>query len=293
MIFPKNFGEFKLWLLRQLPMWDYVCPKCESHLEEGQHVCHVCAELVKVPIRVPPRVLKDRKALDEYVHRNIMPWLSPSEYAYLAQYFTEIFSDGFESGNFSAWTGTLGTPTVQGTYVHHGSYAMQITAPDYHAYKTITAATSLYTRLYFRLATVPTGTDQIYVLWFGAGTTWVVGVKILAATLTLRHYYDASHAHDYSKTWATGTWYCLELYWLDAASGHMSVWLDGSLVIDLSEATSTAPSITTVTAGDRYGVGTYTTQIDCVVVADAYIGPEAAGGLSIPVAMRTYRNMRI
>jgi len=54
---------------------------------------------------------------------------------------TELFSNGFEEGNFNAWSGTSGAPTVQDAIKHHGTYAEQASnagsgATDY-AYKTV------------------------------------------------------------------------------------------------------------------------------------------------------------
>ncbi|MEM2995645.1 MAG: hypothetical protein QXI91_06520, partial [Candidatus Bathyarchaeia archaeon] len=37
--------------------------------------------------------------------------------------YATIFSDGFESGDFSAWTGTVGSPTIVSSPTHHGAYA--------------------------------------------------------------------------------------------------------------------------------------------------------------------------
>ncbi|MFN3329236.1 MAG: hypothetical protein ACK40U_10400, partial [Fervidobacterium pennivorans] len=49
----------------------------------------------------------------------ILPFVNPV-------FATEIFSDGFESGDFSAWTGTAqssGTVTVVTENPHHGTYS--------------------------------------------------------------------------------------------------------------------------------------------------------------------------
>ena len=46
---------------------------------------------------------------------------------------TFIFSDGFESGDFSAWTGTDPTPEVQDTVKHCGTYSMRVDAGNEYA----------------------------------------------------------------------------------------------------------------------------------------------------------------
>jgi hypothetical protein len=58
---------------------------------------------------------------------------------------TQIFADGFESGDFSAWTGTSGSPTVQNTTKHHGTYGCTFDAPEC-AYKTFSVMQIVYFR---------------------------------------------------------------------------------------------------------------------------------------------------
>jgi DNA-directed RNA polymerase subunit RPC12/RpoP len=84
---------FILRMLKQLPLFDYICPKCKREVKEKSHKCPYCGENYGVPLRVPPKVLKDPKALEEYVHKHILPKISASQRAYLTQFFTIIFSD--------------------------------------------------------------------------------------------------------------------------------------------------------------------------------------------------------
>ena len=66
---------------------------------------------------------------------------------------TPIFSDGFESGNLSAWT-TSGGLTVQSALVHSGSFAAQgnTTNGATYAKKLLpTTYSNGYARIYFNL----------------------------------------------------------------------------------------------------------------------------------------------
>ena len=84
------------------------------------------------------------------------------EYAYNYTISVKPFQDGFESGNFIAWTGTtltLGeTASATNTQAHHGVYSGSFTSDGGGGneaaciYKTITPSTELYSRGYFYVA---------------------------------------------------------------------------------------------------------------------------------------------
>ncbi|HEX68708.1 MAG TPA: hypothetical protein ENG10_00220, partial [Candidatus Bathyarchaeota archaeon] len=119
------------FLFRLLPLWSYICPRCRREVKCNSHKCPYCGEKYGKPLKVPPRFLKNQKALEEYVHKYIFPRISAKQREYLAQFFTTLFEDGFESGDFSAWTDTYteGSPTVSvvSNPVHQGSYAEKAT----------------------------------------------------------------------------------------------------------------------------------------------------------------------
>jgi len=308
---PKNYDEFKFWLLSQLPMWDYICPKCNQTIDRQIRLCPYCHEIIAVAVRVPPKVLKNKKALSEYIHKNIMPFLKPCELAYIARYFTIIFQDGFESGNFNAWDGFTGGPnhatdwSVQGTIIHDGSYAAMCTrnaADRWGGYYSLLGGgyfTELYFRIYFRFDTwinVNTSMTFQYITSkppvldiIGAGIRNIGGVRYL----WVRRYYPADQSFQYAFNWQLNRWYCVELHFKkNATQGEYHVWIDGILYhSETGLNTSGAPDagrasfVQSVSVFASYPAHSY---LDCCIVADTYIGPEVkfAGGASIVPAAK-------
>jgi hypothetical protein len=213
---------------------------------------------------------------------------------------TTIFSDGFESNNFNAWTGTdyesPSSQSVQSTTVYDGTYAASfVGAAGWHptyAYKTITSATTLYTRIYYRTNQLPdsdtnwqvilqhTQTGQDFVVGYGAlvelynnaGTVvWAIKTKdddgTIVTTLS-------------SVTPTVNTWCCVELYTFagTGANGEVHLFVnDAEIASKTGMNTDVYFAITSVRVGSTvYAGSTATHIIDCVVVADAYIGPISA-----------------
>jgi hypothetical protein len=280
-----------VWLLRLLPMWDYICPKCKKEVKKNSHKCLHCGEQYGQPVRVPPKVLKDSKALDYYVHKHVFPRISKSQREYIAQFFTEIFSDGFESGDFSAWTGdysgTGDDPTITSTDVHSGSYAAEFDVPAWcHSYvwKDISSGyNTVFARWYQRFEEVP-DSDGEYFRTFrlkdaSAVTVCTMQLQNISGTMQLRLTKDYPSGNtDVSYTFSTNTWYCFEVkFTRDSSDGEYSVWINGSSVIsDTGLDTSSAGQPSRFIFGRAsYGSIATVTQVDDVVIADAYIGSES------------------
>jgi len=212
---------------------------------------------------------------------------------------TTIFSDGFESGDFSAWTGTAysGTaPTVVTDYVHHGTYSMKASFTkdtEYGvAYKTVTSAKEYYMRSYVRLsATPPSNTGATIMPYLKDQTNNIilgrVTVKNNAGTLQVgAAYYNNGVKTSYyvNQSFSAGTWYCVELRVVcGSGTGIVQVWWDGTKIIDVQNLNNNY-NIERAYVGvgafsDDYPTTAWSLDVrhDCVVVADTYIGPEAAG----------------
>lgn len=190
----------------------------------------------------------------------------------------EIFSDGFESGNFSAWTGTNGSPSIVKSPVHHGSYAAQADAAYEYWYKTFSGQTVVYVRFYFRLSAL------IYFEIFKVRTSTAnIGTLNIDTDGSIRYIYKNGAADQYLPSYSgypaklrTNTWYCLEIkHTINGTNGEVAFWLNGTLCASANgKDTDNYGNITEILLGRYYGSGTCIATFDCVVVANAYIGPE-------------------
>ncbi|MEM2367468.1 MAG: hypothetical protein QXQ50_04455 [Candidatus Bathyarchaeia archaeon] len=213
---------------------------------------------------------------------------------YLQQNFDidpTIFQDGFESGDFSAWTGTVvssgQTLEVQTSIKHHGTYGMhaQCTADstNAYAYKGLSDANPLFFRAYVRFANFSQQNYNVMQLKNTDGSRiWRLRVYNTGA-LNLERWYPSYASWSVGFTASLDTWYCIEVKFLkDASAGEYRIWIDGvektgATGLDTSGAGTIGRVEFGVISTFVTGVGTQEMYGDCVVVADTYIGPEAEG----------------
>lgn len=282
------------FLLRFLPIWSYICPRCKRKVKRNSNRCPHCGEIYEKPLKIPPMFLKNKEMLEKYVHKHIFPRISAKQREYLAQFFTELFSDGFESGDFSAWDGTKtsGNSTINVSSVesHHGSYSVKINfdafADDCCAYKSLGQTYNvIHARIYLKITSFNGYLSSRYlgVLEIWEGAIPFAGVALTGNRALKLFYRDGATL--YSKTSTTildlNNWYCIELE-VDKNEGIYRVYLDGSEVTDLTASATPSYAANKVSIGkDAWGLGTAdeteaTIYIDCVVVADTYVGTEAS-----------------
>ncbi|MEM2147952.1 MAG: hypothetical protein QXJ94_05045 [Candidatus Bathyarchaeia archaeon] len=269
------------WLVRLLPMWDYICPRCRREVKPNSHKCPFCGEQFPFPLKVPPKYLQNKEALERYVHEKIFPKVSAWQREYLAQYFTVIFQDGFESGDFSAWTGTKVysgcSLTVVTEQAHHGSRSAKAVSTsgniDYPAccYKTFTAQTTLFARAYVRWASFPSSNNRDQVLETYEGATF--GVINDAGTMKWSLWYKTGTSSWYEKRVASptpqlNTWYCLEIKAVKGTSGEVRWYLNGTEIANATGINTSQHPNNEVDAGLTYSQSAHTVYLDCVVIAD-------------------------
>jgi hypothetical protein len=281
------------WLLKLLPLFDYICPKCKREVKQESHKCPYCGENYGVPLRVPPKCLQSKEELERYVHEKIFPKVSAWQREYLAQYFTTIFSDGFESGDFSAWTSidlSGGTATVQNIIKHHGTYAgkweLGTSTSAWVDVKKVFAASysTTYMRIYYYFSnSIPDANALVWILRSQkAGVAWVSGVYIKNVSGELRWgvmNIAGGVSYDSTTRVALNTWYCVELKTVVSTSaGELRLYIDGTEILTQTGLNTGSDLIDAIVVGSTkenwstaQGFVGYT---DCVVVADTYIGPE-------------------
>lgn len=278
-------------------MWEYICPKCRKSVKQSTHQCPHCGEKFPSTIRVPPFFLKDPKKLEAYVHKHVFPRISEFERNYLTKYFTVLFSDGWETAqDFTTnWTGSISaTCSVETNNPHHGIYNAKFahSGGGYPAaYKTLgTSHAELYVRGYQKLSALPTnnlGADTFGIVNKNLNTDFgIVTVFNNAGTMSWRCAYrdvDGRQITFVAATINADQWYCIEIYLKCGSSdGVFTVWIDGVQILNVTGIHSLVPTVDTIEVGDDYygfsNTFNHDIFIDCVVVGDGYIGPEAPAG---------------
>jgi hypothetical protein len=217
-----------------------------------------------------------------------------------------IFEDGFESGDFSAWSGTTmvsgETATVGYASGHHGNYGASFTSNGGKferscSYEKISESNELYARGYFYVSEsgINVSGDSLYFIMFlngsngkdanlaYAGWSRKGGVDSTQWCLTVRNGTRYIDVHSPSPVCITGQWYCVELHWKnDPLVGLAEMWVDGVLVCS-SRGLDTAAYGGADTC--RFGLaeingGKTVVSLDCVEINTVYIGPESTHTLS-------------
>ena len=223
-----------------------------------------------------------------------------------------LFSDGFESNDFTAWTATTtgggSTLAVESNNPHSGTYnaigAALLDANDYvTARKTVGGdLTEMYIRTYLKFNQLPTN-----------GHFLDIGVSHQSATSALSWSGIANVADEYfwtidlkdSDSWtlyseavasdpSINTYYCVELYSkIHATTGASTLWVDGVQKVAVTGKDTDNPDDPIFTEAK---VGAYvndteaspfTAYFDDCVVDVSYIGLAR----SIPVMMHHYNRI--
>lgn len=214
-------------------------------------------------------------------------------------YATIYFSDGFESGNFSAWTGTFGTGTREAIAgaAHSGSYGAHHSVTSGNIFVTtltLSGYSTLFTRAYVKFLSFPaSGYYNFVLLHYGSGQGQTdIGVKNDSGTAKFVFtYYNGSQNTVLlaSPLPALNTWYCLTIKTVVSATvGESRGWINGVEkftetnlnnnavgnvgVLNIGIASNSAAGDTCSGAMDDY--------IDDVVLSDSYlapVGPSVAG----------------
>jgi hypothetical protein len=288
------------WLLRLLPMFEYICPRCKREVKANSHECPHCGEKYPSPLKIPPTFLKDPKKLEVYVHEYVFPRISKFERNYLTQFFTTFLTSGWENsggtdvtdgGLWTAYLDGLGsTESVVSSPVHSGQYALHVHAVTSGGYGGVRYTFSVnqataYTRAYVYIESgLPNFNDG----YCAIGSTWYDGNNQLSPVIHMplgggnlqwglytvsggvtTWYWEASASNP-----TTGQWYCME-WTRDVANQIVGLWVDG-----VSKVYQTGLSMSNNNHGTNVDVDfvsnlgpAVTADFDDAVIADGYIGP--------------------
>jgi hypothetical protein len=203
-----------------------------------------------------------------------------------------VFSNGFEEGDFSAWSGTDGTPTIVESPTHHGRYAMKLNAIPEYARIAVPDNDTLHVKCSFRLTEIPTAEDPLGLLDVGSAF-WAIISYVQVIDDAIGYACQFPGRGDWIPVeWQINQWYTFELKsYRHATEGELRFWFDG---VDVSSWTDLD---TSGIPDDGYYVmfgsrgapeATYTTYIDCCAVDNAFIGIEE---YVMPSMMNHYRRI--
>lgn len=206
---------------------------------------------------------------------------------------TVFFEDGFESGDFSAWTGTrnYGTafsPSVQSTISHHGTYAANLTKTVGNGgseMRYIHTESLYYIRFYAYITALPSVSgDALTLVDLGGGTR---RFYIYNDAGTIKYCFLAeATTYTFTETPAINTWICFEVaYKVDATTGFAFLAVNDVVKINETDINTGVTGIDVVSlCCGSWGLGAEvatTIYYDCVVVSDSYIGTEVTNRLRL------------
>jgi len=193
---------------------------------------------------------------------------------FLPLQITAFFTDSFESGDFSAWSGVHGSPEVVSERASHGDYSVKFSPSAYQyqdCYVEFPSLTTVYAR-HYRFLTTFSGTRWVFE--YTQTNPWLVFFHLYIGPDTLRAELPETD-YDYSYSFQSNTWYSFEVKLVvnTPTNGELRVWLDGTEVITQIELNLSSVSyVNRATFGQFHNVISY---VDNVAIADA--GPIGTG----------------
>jgi chitodextrinase len=184
---------------------------------------------------------------------------------------TPVFSDGFESGDLSQWTGSSGM-TVQQQVKYAGSWAARATttgSPGY-AYKRLSTPLN---ELYYdgRFDVITQGSPNVSLVRFRTANVAPILTIMRRANNRLAYYNELTGQTSIGPTVTAGVWHELEVHVLiNGSASLIEVWLDGQRISALSKTDSLgATPVGRVYVGDPATGRTFDVAYDEEVVSSA------------------------
>ena len=188
-----------------------------------------------------------------------------------------VFTDGFESGDLSAWNASGGL-VVEGSTVNSGAHAAEGNTTNGATYAKATLPSTYadaYARVWFNIVGQ---TSQVNLLRLRDSTGASIGWVYVDTTGLLGFHNDATGINTLSGVSPSPGWHALELHIkIDPAAGVVEVWIDNSLVADLSGSnlnTGSSPA-GAMQIGETQSGRTYDVVFDDAAFGTSRLGPEA------------------
>jgi hypothetical protein len=199
----------------------------------------------------------------------------------------QIFGDGFESGTLltsdapaGMWDAKTGAPTVSTTQKHHGTYSVLFDSDASLSKNLSSTFADLYARLYVYVTVFPWAQYfNFRVVSLGPNDNWLYAtnlqvINIDGTNCVFSIQSGANNRVNGSTTLQLNTWYCVELY-RATGSNRTKMYLNGVQEAVFENAD--------YYDSDRIDIGgsvlSSLVYVDCIEVADAYIGPESSSTL--------------
>lgn len=205
-----------------------------------------------------------------------------------------LFSDGFESGGFGAWSGlSLSSGTtgvVTGAAAYQGSYGASFGSSgvsgylNAYCYESIASASDIFARSYFYITQsgITSSGARFYFMVFTAGGNpvayagWRMVGSVVEWDLLIRAGTGWIDAYN-SSSISTGQWISAELNWYEnSTSGYANLYINGQLTCSIQgQNTASFGGVDTVRVGlpELYNCGPTTVYCDSVVISTTYNGP--------------------
>ncbi|HEX6033256.1 MAG TPA: hypothetical protein VFY83_02435, partial [Anaerolineales bacterium] len=197
--------------------------------------------------------------------------------------------DGFESGNFSAWSSAVGSDlSVSSAAALVGTRGMQALINDntaiYVTDDTPAAEARYRARFYFDPNSIPMASGDNHFIFYGISGTSKAVTRIQFRFTSSGGYQVRVQVLNNSSSWTNSAWFpisnaphALEIDWQAAASGGLTFWIDGVQRVALSGIATSNYRIDRVRIGAVNGIdsGTRgTTYFDAFESRrQTYIGP--------------------
>ena len=287
--------KYPVWLLRLLPYFTFICPKCKKEVKSNSHQCPRCNEKYPLALKVPFKGFKNTEALGLYVHEKIFPRITEAQRQYLKQYFTVYAGpDDFEDNTYDAWSGTVVTTNetiaVSTEQARSGTHSSKSTSNGSSAtensyfYYTVNLA-EFYARVYVYISShnATANGDLISFIRGRQSTNLLAHFGMRVTSGTLRWWMQCRSGTSYIDNYtasgvapSTGQWYCVEGYWLKhATAGGTTMWVDGTQILStMTRDTDNYGNCDRIGFGIAETGGTVTAVVyaDDAVVSDTYNG---------------------